>query len=279
MSQYFFPLDNEESVRHMARKMRGMALCMVHSANASHIGSCFSVADILAVLYGCTLRIRPDDPGWAERDRLVLSKGHSAAILYSALAARGFFPEESLKSYCRQGSLFLGHVSQSVPGVEVSTGSLGHGLSIACGMALTGKRTGRSFRVFNVLSDGELDAGSTWEAILFASNHRLDNLMAVVDYNKLQGFGRVEEVLSLEPLVDKFKAFGWAVNEVDGHDVACIRQVLSGMPFETGKPSIIIAHTIKGKGIGYMEDQLAWHYKSPNDDQLAQGLQELGCFE
>jgi len=279
MSDYHFPLDNEESVRLMARRMRGMALRMVHSANASHIGSCFSVADILAVLYGCTLRVRPDEPGWAERDRLILSKGHSAAILYSALAARGFFPEEGLASYCRQGSLFLGHVSQSVPGVEVSTGSLGHGLSIACGMALAGRRSGRSFRVFNVLSDGELDAGSTWEAILFASNHRMDNLVAVVDYNKLQGFGRVEDVLSLEPLADKFKAFGWAAREIDGHDVARMREALSDVPFETGKPGVMIAHTIKGKGIGFMENQLAWHYKSPNDDQLTQGLQELGCLE
>lgn len=253
---------------------------MVHRTNASHIGACLSMADILAALYGRILRLDPTRPDWAERDRFILSKGHGAAILYSVLAERGFFPKEWLDNYCQEGSPLGGHaVSHSVPGIEVSTGSLGHGLPIGCGMALAGKRGAKPGRVFVMLSDGELDEGSNWEAILFAPQHKLDNLVAIVDYNKIQSFGRVSEVLELAPLADKWRAFRWAVREIDGHDHGQIESALAGIPFEPDKPAVIIAHTIKGKGVSFMENQLAWHYKSPNAEQLAQALAEVETTE
>jgi transketolase len=264
----------------LANRIRARALKMVHKANASHIGTCLSMADLLAVLYGKILRVDPAWPDWVERDRFVLSKGHGAAIYYAVLVERGFFPEEWLNSYCQNGSTLAGHVtSHGVPGVEVSTGSLGHGLPIGCGMALAGKREKKLYRVFVLLSDGELDEGSNWEAILFAPQHRLDNLVAIVDYNKIQGFGSVSAVMELDPLADKWRAFGWSVREIDGHDHAQIETALSSVPFESGKPSVIIAHTIKGKGVSFMENQLEWHYRSPNSEQLTQALSELGAAE
>jgi transketolase len=259
----------------LAKVIRLYTLGMVHRANASHVGSCFSVADILAVLYGQILNIDPDNPKSPERDRLILSKGHSAAILYATLAECRFFPREWLDNYCQDGSPLTGHISHHVPGVEVSTGSLGHGLPIGCGMALAGKREKETYRIFVILSDGELDEGSNWEPILFAPHHQLDNLVVIVDYNKIQSFGTVKEVLDLEPLVDKWKAFRWAVREIDGHDHRQIEDTLKNVPFEIGKPSVIIAHTTKGKGVSFMENQLAWHYKSPNVEQLAQALSEV----
>jgi transketolase len=259
----------------LAQSIRKSALNMVHQANASHIGSCFSVADLLAVLYTKTLKIDPTNPNLPERDRLILSKGHSAAILYATLAECGFFPKEWLETYCQDGSPLTGHVSHHVPGIEVSTGSLGHGLPIGCGMALAGKRDNQTYRVFVIVSDGELDEGSNWEPILFAPQHQLDNLVVIVDYNKIQSFGTVKEILDLEPLADKWKAFRWAVKEIDGHNHQQIEDTLKSVPFETGKPSVIIAHTTKGKGVSFMENQLAWHYKSPNADQLAQALAEV----
>jgi len=221
------------------------------------------------------LRVAALHPNARDRGRLVLSKGHGGAILYAVLAERGFFPLEWLDRYCQEGSPLLGHASHHVPGVEVSTGSLGHGLPIGCGMALAGRHDRHPYRVFVLLSDGELDEGSNWEAMLFAPHHRLDNLVAIVDYNKIQSFGSVPEVLGLEPLVEKWRAFGWAVREIDGHDIACIAETCNALPFEPGRPSALIAHTTKGKGVGFMEDQLAWHYKSPSDEQLALALAEL----
>lgn len=259
-----------------AATIRAHALRMAHSAKASHIGSSLSVADILSVLYTRVLRIEPARADWPERDRLVVSKGHCAAILYATLAERKFFPVEWLAHYCEDGSPLLGHVSHHVPGVEVSTGSLGHGLPIGCGMALAAKRERRRHRVFVILSDGELDEGSTWEAILFAAHHQLDNLVAIVDYNKFQSFGRVKDVLDLDPLPLKWEAFNWSTVEVDGHDLAQLENTLNRVPFESGKPSAVIAHTIKGKGVSFMEGRLEWHYKSPDSDQLERALHELG---
>jgi transketolase len=234
------------------------------------------MADILAVLYGRVLRVDPARPDWADRDRFILSKGHGAAIVYAALAARGFFPREWLATYCQDGSRLGGHISShGVPGVEVSTGSLGHGLSIGCGMALAGKSVGSPYRVFVMLSDGELDEGSNWEPILFAPHHGLDNLVAIVDYNKIQSFGSVADVLQLAPLADKWRAFRWEVREIDGHDYSQIEEALTAPPAEPGRPVVVIAHTIKGKGVSFMEGQLAWHYRSPDGAQLERALAEL----
>ena len=234
------------------------------------------MSDILAVLYTGVLRVDPERPDWPERDRFILSKGHGGAGLYAVLAECGFFPRAWLDEYCDDGSRLAGHVSHhGVPGVEASTGSLGHGLSLGCGMALAAKRAGRDFRAFVILSDGECDEGSTWEAALFAPHHGLDNLVAVIDYNKIQSLGNVKDVLDLEPLCDKWDAFRWGVREIDGHDHEQLRDALTSVPFEAGRPSMIVAHTIKGKGVSFMEGELAWHYKSPNDEQVAIALAEL----
>lgn len=251
---------------------------MVHRAKASHIGGCLSVADVLAVLYGGVLRVDPERPEWPDRDRFVLSKGHAAAALYATLAERGFFPSTWLEEFCRDGGRLCGHVtSGQVPGVEVSVGSLGHGLPIGCGMALAAARDRRPSRVFVVLSDGECDEGSTWEAVLFAGHQRLANLVAIVDYNKIQSFGRTSEVLDLDPLAEKWRAFRWASREVDGHDHDALAAALGAAPFEAGRPSVVVAHTVKGKGVSFMENDLAWHYRSPDDAQLARALAEIGA--
>jgi len=253
---------------------------MTHKASASHVGTCLSIADILAVLYEGILRVDPKNPDWPDRDRFILSKGHGAAAIYAVLAEYGFFPKEWLETYCQDGARLPGHItSLGIPGVEVSTGSLGHGLPIGCGMALAGKQDGQPYRIFVLLSDGECDEGSTWEAVLFAPHHKLDNLVAIVDHNKIQAFGMVQEVLDLKPLANKWRAFRWAVREIDGHDYSQIEDALQSIPFKPGRPSCIIAHTVKGKGVSFMENQLAWHYKSPDTEQLRQALAELGVSE
>jgi len=260
-----------------ARRIRAHALRMVHAANASHIGGCLSMADILAVLYTRILRVDPANPADPARDRFVLSKGHASAILYAALAERGFFPTAQLETYYRDGSPLTGHVSHAVPGVEVSTGSLGHGLSLAVGMAVAAKADRRPWRSVCLMSDGECDEGSAWEAILFAPHHKLDNLVAIVDYNKIQSFGSVSEVLELEPLAEKWRAFGWHTLEIDGHDLAALQRVLGGVPEVPGRPTAVSAHTVKGRGVSFMEHKLEWHYKAPDAEQLAQALIEIGA--
>ncbi|MBI4282092.1 MAG: transketolase [Chloroflexi bacterium] len=261
----------------LAARIRRHVLRMIHYSGASHIGSCYSIADILAVLYSGVLRVDPERPDWTERDRFILSKGHGCAALYATLAERGFFPREWLPTFYQNGSQLFGHITHAgIPGVEASSGSLGHGLPIACGMALVGKRANASYRVFTLLSDGECDEGSNWEAALFAGHHRLDNLVAIVDYNKIQSLGRVEEVLNLEPLRAKWEAFRWAVREIDGHDFAAIEAALSNVPIEEGKPSCIIAHTVKGKGVSFMENNLLWHYRPPDATEYRQASAELG---
>ena len=248
---------------------------MVARAKASHIGGALSMADLLAVLYADVLNVRPKDPSWGDRDRFILSKGHSCTALYAALALKGFFPVEELSTYGQDGARLMSHISHHLPGVEFSTGSLGHGLPFGCGKALAAKRTGADWRTFVMLSDGELDEGSNWEAILFAPQHKLDNLVAIVDYNKIQSLGSVADVMELDPLADKFRAFRWGVKEIDGHDHKAIHEALSTCPFEPGKPSCLIAHTIKGKGVDFMENNLQWHYSSPKPDQLAEALRQL----
>ncbi|MGC1830154.1 MAG: transketolase [Candidatus Acidiferrales bacterium] len=257
--------------------IRRNTLAMIHRAKSSHAGSALSMADLLAVLYARILRVDPARPDWPERDRFLLSKGHACAALYVVLAECGFFPAVWLDDFYQNGSHLAGHATHlGVPGVEVSTGSLGHGLSIACGMAVAGKRDGRPYRVFTLLSDGECDEGSTWEAVLFAPHHHLDNLIAIVDYNKIQSLGTVKEVLDLEPLAAKWRAFGWSVQEIDGHNLEQIEDALSTVPAEPGKPTCILAHTVKGKGVSFMEDKLLWHYRTPDPDEMARALAELG---
>jgi len=262
--------------RQLARKIRAHALRMTHRGKSGHVGSMLSMAELLAVLYTRILRVDPANPKKPDRDRFILSKGHGGAAVYAALTERGFFPREWLSGYYLDEGKLMGHISHHVPGVEFSTGSLGHGLPVACGMALAGKRAGKGFRACVLMSDGEMDEGSNWEAALFAPQHKLDNLIAVVDYNKIQSFGTVPEVMELAPLADKWRAFRWSVREIDGHDCARIEEALAQTPFEPGKPSAIIAHTVKGRGVSFMENRLAWHYKSPSAEQLALALAELG---
>jgi len=264
------------ALNELAARIRYHTLLMVNKAKSAHIGTCYSMAELLAVLYGSFLRVDPERPDWPERDRFVLSKGHGAAALYAVLSERGFFPVGWLETYYQNGSRLAGHVTHHhVPGVEVSTGSLGHGLSIATGMALSAKRDGRTHRVVALLSDGECDEGSTWEPVMFASHHQLDNLVAIVDYNKIQSLGTVKEVMDLEPFADKWRAFGWGVREIDGHDVTEIQSTLSTLPFEAGRPNCVIAHTVKGKGVSFMEDKLLWHYRTPQGEEFADALAEL----
>src|SRR5258706_14301524 len=249
---------------------------MTGDSGGSHIGAVFSMADIVAVLYGAVLRVDPSAPGWPERDRFILSKGHAGAGVYAALAERGFFEMEKLATHYRDGSELSGHVShKGNPGVEPSTGSLGHGLSVGVGMAYAARLDGREHRVVVLLSDGECDEGSNWEAILFAAHHGLDNLVAIVDYNKIQSLGPVDETLRLEPFADKWRAFGWTAVEVDGHDHDALRATLLGMPMVPGKPTCVLAHTVKGKGVSFMEHSVLWHYRAPRGDEFDAAEREL----
>lgn len=264
-------------VADLARRVRRHVIVMANRANASHIGSCLSAADILAVLYGRILRLNPQRPGWTERDRFILSKGHGCAALYAVLAECGFFPMQTLETYYQNGTILPGHATHKfTPGVEASTGSLGHGLPLGIGMALAAKRDGKRHRVFVVLSDGECDEGSNWEAALFAPHHKLDNLVVIVDYNKIQSLGNVKEVIDLDPLADKWRAFRWATQEVDGHDVEALEKALSAVPVQPGRPTCVVAHTIKGKGVSFMENKLQYHYTPPRGDELTRALAEVG---
>lgn len=256
-----------------ARQIRQQALRMVHQAKSSHIGGALSMSDIVAVLYDGILRVDPANPRLPSRDRLILSKGHACTALYAALALRHFFPLEELDTYGRNNSRLMAHVSHKVPGVEFSTGSLGHGLPFALGKALAAKRRGDHWRVFVILSDGELNEGSNWEAILLAPQHGLENLRLIVDYNKIQSLGSVEDVISLGDLAAKFRAFRWQTCEINGHDHDQLRSALAAPA--SGAPQVIIAHTTKGKGVSFMENQLLWHYRNPDDNQLNSALGEL----
>ena len=260
----------------ISKEIRKKVLKMAFEARASHIGSSLSEVDILTVLYFKILSIDPKNPWFDDRDRFILSKGHGVAALYATLSQKGFFPENILDTYCKEGGKLPGHSTRNcAPGVEVSTGSLGHGLPMGAGMALAGKRDKKNYRVFVLMSDGECDEGTTWEAALFASHHGLDNLIVIIDYNKLQAFGRTNEVLNLEPLKEKWQSFGWKVKEIDGHNFSEIENALSRIPFEKTKPSLIIANTVKGKGISFMEDKLEWHYKNLTQEDYGKALKEL----
>jgi len=243
---------------------------MANRARTSHIGSCLSCADILAVLYGKVMKYRTQEPEWESRDRFILSKGHAGSALYATLAECGFFPVEKLETHCRSGSELLGHVSHLVPGVEASTGALGHGLPIGCGIALAVKR-----RVFVLLSDGDLNEGSTWEAVMFAGQHKLHNLTVIVDYNRVQCIGKSEDIMDLGKLAEKWEPFGWRTADVNGHDVHRLEVVLMNHPGWDRRPICVVAHTVKGKGVSFMENEVGWHFKSPSDAELEEALKEL----
>jgi transketolase len=260
----------------LALRLRRHVVRMCASGGGAHVGSNLSVADIVAVLYGGVLRVDPADPDWPDRDRFVLSKGHACACIYAVLAERGFLPFELLQQHYRNGSMLSGHIShKGVPGVEFSTGSLGHGLGVGAGMAMQLRRSGGAQRVYVVLSDGECDEGSTWEAALFAAHHGLSNLCAVVDYNKLQGIGAVADILGLEPFALKWRAFGWTVIQVDGHDHEALRRAFAEAS-RGERPTCILADTVKGRGVSFMEDQVLWHYRIPQGEELEAALRELG---
>lgn len=247
----------------LAWQIRRHGVEIAHRSQASHIGAVLSVADILAVLYGDILRFRPEMPDWEDRDRFILSKGHAALGLYAALAEAGFFPASELLTFYRNGSALLGHVSCHVPGVEFSTGSLGHGLGAAVGMALAAKLDKKAWRCFAVLGDGECNEGSVWEAVQTAAYYGLDNLTAVVDHNHMQSLDTCERTMLTGTLAEKWRAFGWDTVEVDGHDHAALRAALRGAC--PGKPRAVIAHTVKGKGVPFMENDVLWHYRFPHE--------------
>lgn len=266
---------NERDLRRKSIEYRKTILTIIHQANAGHTGGSLSCVDILNVLYNHVMNVSPqnfDDP---DRDRYVQSKGHSVEALYTVLADKGYYPREELATLGRYRSHFIGHPTRKVPGVEQNTGALGHGLSVAVGMALGAKLDGRGYRVFTLLGDGELTEGSSWEAAMTAAHYRLDNLIVIIDRNGLQITGPTERVVALESLEDKFRAFGFAVRACDGNDITDLVRTFEQVPFEPGKPSLVLAHTVKGKGVSFIENQIGWHHKVPSAGQLAQGLAEL----
>jgi transketolase len=260
-----------------ARAIRRTALSMVHRAGMGHPGGDLSAADILAVLYFHVLRLDPTSVNLPTRDRFVLSKGHASAALYATLALRGFYPVELLETYMQPLSRLNGHPDRNkVPGVEANTGPLGHGVPIALGLALGARLTGGSWRTFVLTGDGELQEGSNWEAAMAAGQFRLDTLTLIVDRNRLQQGDTTENTVTLDPIGDRFRAFGWAVVEIDGHDVGALMATLNGLPVTPGRPTAVIAHTVKGRGVSFIENRVEWHHRVPSDGEMVQALRELG---
>jgi len=268
-----------DALKERARQFRKEILEMIAEAGSGHPGGSLSAVEILISLYFCKMRHRPDDPVWPLRDRFIMSKGHASPALYVTLANRGYFPKEELKTFRKLGSRLQGHVHVGVPGVELSTGSLGQGLSVANGIALGAKMRKAGFKVYCLLGDGEIQEGQVWEAAMTAPHHRLDNICAILDYNKVQENGPVAAINGEEPQGDKWRSFGWHVVEVDGHNFEELLRALDEFGKVEGKPTFIIAHTVKGKGVSFMEGQAAWHGKAPSREQLRQALEELGFKE
>lgn len=254
---------------------RKKILKYIVGANAGHTGGSLSCIDILNVLYNDILNVSPANVTAPDRDRYIQSKGHSVEALYVVLADKGFFPEKDLETLCQYKSHYIGHPTRKVNGIEQNTGALGHGLSISAGTALAAKMDKLEYRVYTLLGDGELPEGSNWEAVLSAAHYKLDNLCAIVDKNSLQITGTTADVCNTEPLDKKFESFGWAVRHVDGHDLNALRKIFRELPFEKGKPSAIIAHTVKGKGISFMENQIKWHHGVPAKEQYVTAVEEL----
>jgi transketolase len=261
------------SSKDFANKIRKHILNMVHNSGGSHVASALSVVDIISVLYKEIMNLDPDNPKFKERDRFILSKGHACTPVYAALAELGFISISDLDLYGKNDSKLMNHISHKVSGVEFSTGALGHGLPFGVGKAKAAKIMNQKWKTFVLLSDGELDEGSNWEAFMFAAHHKLNNLIAIIDYNKLQSLDTIENTMGLEPLELKFKSFGWDVIEVDGHDYF---QILHALNRDSNtRPKVIIAHTIKGRGVSFMEKKVEWHYKTPNKEELQAALKEL----
>jgi transketolase len=268
---------NLEELDRIARTLRIRIIETSHRTGTPHLGSCLSCVDILTALYFHVLKIDPSTPAAPQRDRFILSKGHGAPALFQVLAMRGFYPETLLENFGQDGSYFGEHppTPAHLPGIEAATGSLGHGLSMAVGMALSARILRRNHRVFVLLSDGECNEGTVWEAAMFAAAQKIDRLAIIVDFNKWQATDRSDSVMALSPLVDKWLAFGWSACEVDGHDVPALVEVLSRLPDGSGKPVAIIASTIKGKGVSFMEDDNNWHYRIPTASEVASAKSEL----
>lgn len=266
-------MDNLELT---ATQIRKRILQMHAKAGSSHIGSAFSIVDILTVIYCRIVNITAQTAKDEKRDRVLLSKGHGGSALYAALASKGILPEAYLDNYCLDGGKLCGHCDHfELAGIEAATGSLGHGLPLANGMALAAKTDNRSSRIFVIMGDGECNEGSVWEAAMFAAHYRLDNICVIVDRNRFQGMGETEKVMGLSPLLEKWQAFGWAGEKINGHDLKQIEEALSKIPFEKNKPAVVIAETVKGKGVSFMENRLEWHYKSPNMDEVRRAMEEL----
>ncbi|MDO8423078.1 MAG: transketolase [Parvibaculum sp.] len=266
-----------QSLEDAARRLRGKVIEMSHAAGSAHLGSSLSCCDIVAAAYWHVLRIDPTNPKNELRDRFILSKGHAATTIYSALAFRGFYPEHLLETYTKDGGKLAEHPpANSLPGVEAATGSLGHGLPIGNGMALAGRIKGQSYRVYALMSDGECNEGSVWEAAMFAAAQKLENLCVIIDYNKWQATARSNETLALAPLREKWEAFGWDAVEVDGHDIGAVAALMANVPNGSGKPVAIVAHTVKGKGVSFMEDDNNWHYRAPTAEEVVISHKELG---
>ena len=275
--QGFASVDSRDP-KQLAWLIRRHGLEMTHLSHGSHIGSVFSLAEIMATLYARVLNVRPEEPNWPERDRLILSKGHAGAAVYAALAERGFFDVEELKTHYANGSRLSGHVShKGIPGVEFSTGSLGHGLAVASGMALAAKLDRKQHRVYCILGDGECDEGEVWEAALIAHQFKLDHLIAVIDHNKMQSLDFCENTLALAPFADKWRSFGWNVLDVEGNDTDVLEAAFAQAKANagSGKPTVVIANTIKGKGVSFMENNILWHYRTPQGEEYEAALKEL----
>jgi len=265
----------KESTHNFSVAIRRQILEMVYTAKASHIGGALSMTDLLAVIYNDILNIDPRNASDPARDRFLLSKGHAVTGLYATLGLKGFFLLDDLKTYAMDGSLYLSHTSHKINGVEISAGSLGHALPVATGLAIAAKRKKESWKTYCLVSDGELNEGSNWEAILFAPQQKLDNLVLIIDYNKIQSLGFVKDVIDLDPLTSKFTAFNWDVFEIDGHNHSQIYDTFIQCKESNGKPKVVIAHTVKGKGVDFMENKILWHYKSPNLDELNIAINNL----
>lgn len=260
----------------IARELRITILSIIYRAHASHIGSAYSIVELLVYLYEKVIRIDPKNPSASNRDRFILSKGWAVSALYGILSYKKIIDKSFITSYCKDGSLYLGIATKNrIPGIEATTGSMGHGLPLGVGMALSAKLRHLTYRVFVIIGDGELDEGSTWEAILQASHLKLDNLTVIVDCNGWQSYGRTHDVLNLDPIAEKFESFGWKAKEINGHNFPEIHQALQLLPYAKNKPSVVVAKTVKGKGVSIFEDRNEWHYQTPGEKEMRIALEEL----